>query len=208
MEDVLDLYHLPPKPAEPVVGMDETSKQLIEETRLPLSPEPGQLERFDYEYKRNGVTNLFMFCAPFEGWRQVKVTDRRTKADWAECIRQLVDDWFPKAKRIHLVLDNLNTHDPASLYEFFQPAEAKRILDRIQFHFTPKHGSWLNVAEIELSLLARQCLAQRIPDKQTLKQQVTAWANQRNASEAKIDWQFTTNDARIKLKKLYPSIEG
>jgi hypothetical protein len=207
MEDVLDLYTWPYDPRYPQVCFDETSKQLIGETRVPLPAQPGQPERYDYEYVRNGVANLFMFFAPLHNWRHVKVTEHRTKQDWACCMRDLVDVHFPEAVRIRLVEDNLNTHDPAALYEVFEPAEAKRILERLEFHYTPKHGSWLNMAEIELSVLSGQCLDQRIPDLLCLQQEVAAWEADRNAAEATVNWRFTTADARIKLKRLYPSIE-
>jgi hypothetical protein len=207
MEDVLDLYTQPHDPQRPLVCFDETSKQLVGETRQPIPAAPGQPERYDYEYQRNGVSNLFMFFAPLEGWRHVKVTDRRTKADWAYCMRDLADVHFPTAVLIRVVEDNLNTHMPAALYEVFEPAEAKRILDRLEFHCTPKHGSWLNMAEIELSVLTRQCLDERIPDKTTLEQEVASWEQERNTSGATVDWRFTTSDARIKLKRLYPSIQ-
>ena len=207
MEDVLDLYTLPDDPHYPQVCFDETSKQLVGETRLPLPAQPGLPERYDYEYVRNGVANLFLFFAPLHNWRHVKVTERRTKQDWAYCMRDLVDVHFPDAVRIRLVEDNLNTHDPAALYEVFEPAEAKRILDRLEFHYTPKHGSWLNMAEIELSVLSSQCLDQRIPDLPCLEHEVAAWEADRNAAQATVNWRFTTADARIKLKRLYPSIE-
>jgi hypothetical protein len=207
MEEVLDLYTLPYDPHYPQVCFDETSKQLIGETRLPLPAEPGQPERYDYEYVRNGVANLFMFFAPLHNWRHIKVTEHRTKRDWAYCMRDLVDIHFPDAVKIRLVEDNLNTHDPVTLYEFFEPAEAKRILDRLEFHYTPKHGSWLNMAEIELSVLSGQCLDQRIPDLPGLEHEVAAWEADRNAAKATVNWRFTTADARIKLKRLYPSIE-
>jgi hypothetical protein len=205
MEDVLKLSTHARDPLRPLVYFDETSKQLIGETRQTLPALPGQPERYDYEYQRNGVCNLFMFFAPLEGWRHVKVTDRRTKADWAYCMRDLVDIHFPDAVLIRVVQDNLNTHDPSALYEVFEPAEARRILDRLEFHYTPKHGSWLNMAEIELSVLYRQCLDRRIPDKSTLETEVLAWEQSRNTHGASVDWRFTTDDARIKLKKLYPS---
>jgi transposase len=185
--------------------MDETSKQQIMEVRRPVASQPGQTYRYDSEYKRNGVSNLFMFFAPLEGWRHVKVTDRRTKVDWAVAMRELVDERFPNAERITVVMDNLNTHCPSSLYEAFAPAEAKRILNRLDLHYTPKHGSWLNMAESELSVLGRQCLSRRIPDQQTLRREVAAWETARNTKGSTIDWRFTTDDARIKLKKLYSS---
>lgn len=207
MEEVLDVYTRPDDPACPTVCFDETNKQLIGETRTPLPPQPGQLQRYDYEYERNGVNNLFMFFAPLQNWRHVKVTNRRTKADWAYCMQELVDLHFPQAPCIRVVQDNLNTHTPAALYEVFHPAEAKRILDRLEFHYTPKHGSWLNMAEIELSVLSRQCLDRRIPDTATLKREVAAWEQARNTQQATVNWRFTTADARIKLKRLYPSIQ-
>jgi hypothetical protein len=208
MEDVLDLYHEPYDPRYPMVNFDETSKQLISETRVPLPPTPGQVARYDYEYRRNGVRNLFLFFEPLRGWRHVKVTERRTKVDWAYCMKQLVDEFYPHAIRIRVVQDQLNTHNPAALYEVFEPKEAKRLLDRLEFHYTPKHGSWLNMAEIEFSVLSRQCLDQRIPDETTLQREVAAWEEARNANEAKVNWRFTTQDARIKLKRLYPSFQA
>jgi DDE superfamily endonuclease len=206
MEDVLDVYQRPPDPTRPLVGLDETSKQLTKEVRPPLPPLPGAPARYDTEYERNGVANLFMLCAPLLGWRQVTVTDRRTGVDWAGAIRELVDVHFPAAEKIVLVLDNLNTHAPASLYEAFEPAEAKRLWDKLELHYTPKHGSWLNVAEIELSALGRQCLDRRIPDQAALTEEVAAWVEERNAAAVTVDWQFTTADARIKLKHLYPTL--
>jgi len=206
MEDVLDVYTRPYEEGRPLVCMDETSKQQIMEVRAPIpATTGGQPRRYDSEYKRNGVSNLFMFFAPLDGWRHVKVTDRRTKTDWAMAIRELVDEHFPKAKKITLVMDNLNTHCPSSLYEAFAPDEAKRILNRLDLHYTPKHGSWLNMAEIELSVLGRQCLSRRIPDQQTLHREAAAWQTARNAKGSTINWRFTTDHARIKLKKLYPS---
>lgn len=207
MEDVLDVYKRPEDPRYPLVCFDESPEQLVSETRQSLPAVPGQPERYDYEYRREGVANTFMFFAPLQNWRTVKITDRRTKADWAECMRELADVHFPTAERITVVQDQLNTHDPACLYESFSPAEAKRILDRLEFHFTPKHGSWLNMAEIELSVLNRQCLNRRIPDKATLAQETAAWATNRNSKGATVNWRFTTTDARIKLKRLYPSID-
>jgi len=205
MEDVLDVYTRSYDEEHPLVCMDETSKQQIMEVRRPVVAKPGQEYRYDAEYQRNGVSNLFMFFAPLKGWRHIKVTDRRTKVDWAEAVRELVDVYFPKAKKITVVMDNLNTHCPSSLYEAFCPEEAKRILNRLDIHYTPKHGSWLNMAEIELSVLGRQCLSRRIPDQQTLQREIAAWEKNRNTKEATIDWRFTTEDARIKLKRLYPS---
>jgi uncharacterized small protein (DUF1192 family) len=206
MEDVLDVYTQPEDPQHPIVCFDETNKQLVDEVRQPLPTVPGQAERYDYEYKRNGVSNLFMFFAPLQGWRHVAVTDQRTKVDYAYCMRDLVDVYFPAAVLIRVVQDNLNTHVPSALYEAFEPAEAQRILARLEFHYTPKHGSWLNMAEIELSVLSQQCLDQRIADKVTLKQEVAAWQTERNDKGTTVDWRFTTSDARLKLKRLYPLI--
>lgn len=206
MEDVLEVYHRPHDPHCPLVCFDEGTKQQVKETRLPLPPQPGQLAKYDYEYERKGTSNLFMFFAPLEAWRHVKVTDRRTMIDWAQCMRDLVDIHFPDAETIVVVMDNLNTHKLASLYEAFPPAEARRIAERLEIHYTPKHGSWLNMAEIELSVLSRQCLKQRIPDQTTLQQEVNAWESQRNTAASTVDWRFTTHDARIKLKRLYPII--
>jgi len=208
MEDVLDVYKRPYDPKRPNVCLDETSKQLIGETRTPVPACPGQPVRYDYEYKRNGVANLFMICEPLVGKRHVKVTQRRTKIDWAYCVREMVDQIYPDAEQIVLVMDNLNTHNKSSLYEAFEPAEAKRIADKLEIHYTPKHGSWLDMAEIELGILARQCLSRRIDNMEQLKDEVAAWQTIRNTAEAKVNWRFTTEDARIKLKKLYPSIEA
>ena len=206
MEDVLDVYHLPYDPNFPVVCFDESSKQLVAEKRKSISAAPGQLERYDYEYQRNGVRNLFLFFSPLVSWRHIKITQQRTHRDWANCMKDLVDVHFPEATRIRLIQDNLNTHNPVFLYEVFEPTEAKRILDKLEFHFTPKHGSWLNMAEIEFSVLSRQCLNRRIGDEASLVQEINSWVNNRNHSQATVNWQFTTDDARIKLKKLYPSI--
>lgn len=206
MEDVLDVYKQPYDPLYPQVCFDECSKQLVAETRVPLPVEPGQPARYDYEYERHGVCNLFMISEPLRGWRHVEVTDRRTAIDYAEQMKYLVDECYPHAIKIRLVHDQLNTHVPASLYKAFEPSEAKRILDKLEIHYTPKHGSWLNMAEIELSVLARQCLGRRMPDKSSLQRQVAAWESHRNGHYHKIDWRFTTDDARIKLKRLYPSI--
>ena len=205
MEDVLDLYAEPYAPKRPLVCLDEKSIQLIAETRKPLPMEPGQPERFDYEYRRNGTRNLFVFFQPLAGWRHVKVTERRTKIDFAHCMKELVDVYFPEAEVIRVVQDNLNTHTPATLYEAFEPAEAKRILERLEFHYTPKHGSWLNMVEIEIATLKKQCLDRRIPDEDTLRHEIAAWEAPRNKRRATVDWRFTTADARIKLKRLYPS---
>jgi hypothetical protein len=205
MEDLLDLYAEPLDPARPVVGFDESSKQLVAETRLPLPLEPGHPERFDTEYARNGTANLFLLVQPRGGWRHVEVTDRRTKDDFAHQMQALVDRHFPDATVIRIVLDNLNTHTPAALYEAFPPAEARRILKKLEFHYTPVHGSWLNMAELEFSMLFRQCLGRRIPDRDTLTTEISAWETARNEQRATITWQFTVEDARCKLHRLYPS---
>jgi transposase len=206
MEDVLEVYHRPYAPEHPLVCFDEGTKQQVKETRLPQPPLPGQAAIYDYEYERNGTSNLFMFFAPLEAWRHLEVTDHRTMIDWAHCMRDLVDVHFPDAERVVVVMDNLNTHKLASLYEAFEPAEARRIAEKLEIHYTPKHGSWLNMAEIELSVLSRQCLNRRIPDQPTLKYEVLAWEAQRNAAASSVNWRFTTDDARIKLKRLYPTI--
>ena len=207
MEDVLDVYHRPYDEKRPLIALDESSKQLIGETVQPLPAEPGQPERFDYEYVRNGTANLFMLFAPLEGWRHVEVTDQRTAADFARILKELSDTHFPNAPKILLVQDNLNTHKPASLYEAFPAAEARRLVERFEWHYTPKHGSWLNMAESELSVVSSQCLDRRIPDKQTLTDEVAAWQAERNRKHTKADWQFTTADARVKLRRLYPVIQ-
>lgn len=204
MEDVLTVYKREYNPDMPVVCMNETSKQLIKETRLAISAKPGKLARYDYEYERNGTCSLFMFYDPFGGKRFVSVTDRRTKIDWATQIKDLLDIRYSDTKKVILVMDNLNTHTGASLYEAFEPQEARRLLDRLEIHYTPKHGSWLNIAEIELRILNGQCLKRRIPDKGTLSSEVAVWQEKRNSDQAKVDWQFTAEDARIKLKRLYP----
>ena len=187
--------------------LDETSKQQVKETRQARPSRPAAAHAYDYEYQRNGVSNLFRVFAPLEGWRRVEVTDRRTKADWARVVWKLVDEDYPDKDRIVLVMDNLNTHHPASLYDAFEPAEARRIAERLEIRYTPKHGSWLNVAEIELGILARQCLARWIPDQDALRRESKTWQDQRNQDTIKVDWRFTTADARIKLKSLYPSIQ-
>jgi hypothetical protein len=206
MEDVLEVYQRPHDPQRPLVCFDEGTKQHVKETRLPLSPKPGQAAKYDYEYERNGTSNLFMFFAPLDAWRHVKVTDRRTMIDWAHCMRDLVDVHFPDADRIVVVMDNLNTHKLASLYQAFPPAEARRMAEKLEIHYTPKHGSWLNMAEIELSVLSRQCLNRRLPDQSTLRLEISAWETQRNDAASTVNWRFTTADARVKLKRLYPSI--
>ncbi len=207
MEDVLDVYHRPYDPRRPQVCMDEASKQLLDEVRQPRPAIPGHPAQVDYEYERKGVANLFLFCEPLRGWRSVTVTERRTKVDWAYAIKALLEEQYPTAERVVLVMDNLNTHAPGSLYEAFPPAEAKRLADRLEIHHTPKHGSWLNMAEIELSVLSRQCLDQRLADPAVLRAEVVAWQQQRNAAAGRVNWRFTTADARIRLKHLYPSLQ-
>jgi len=204
MEDILEVYQRPYDPHRPLVCLDETSKQLTAETRVPIAAKPGRPSRHDYEYRRNGTANLFMTFAPLEGWRHVKVTDRHTAADYAQVLKELSDTHFPGSAKITLVQDNLNTHKPASLYEVFPPAEARRLVERFEWHYTPKHGSWLDMAVSELGVLSFQCLDRRIPDQQVLKQEVEAWVADRNSKHAKANWQFTTADARVKLKRLYP----
>ncbi len=206
MEDILEVYQRPYDRQRPLVCLDESSKQLIAETRVPIAAKPGQPGRHDYEYRRNGTANLFMMFAPLEGWRHVKVTDRHTAVDYAQVLKELSDTHFPGSAKIVLVQDNLNTHKPASLYEAFPPAEARRLVERFEWHYTPKHGSWLDMAESELGVLSSQCLDRRIPDQQVLKDEVEAWEADRNRKHAKADWQFTTADARVKLKHLYPAI--
>jgi hypothetical protein len=216
MEDVLDVYTRPHEESRPLVCLDETSKQLIAETRTPLPMAPGQPARYDYEYKRiscasarapgDGTASLFMLFAPLEGWRHVEVKDRRTSKDYAHVLKDLSDVFFAKAEKIVLVQDNLSTHTPAALYEAFEPQEARRLVERFEWHYTPKHGSWLNMAEAELAILAKQGLDQRIKDQAALKAVVTAWLAGRNAHHAKANWRFTAKDARIKLKSLYPAL--
>lgn len=208
MEDILDIYKLPHDENKPLVCMDETSKQQVKEVRNPIPMQTGKPERFDTEYERNGVSSVFMFFAPLDGWRHVEVTDRRTAKDWALQLKKLVDEYYPEAEIIRLVMDNLNTHTKASLYKAFEPEEANRIANKIEIHYTPKHGSWLNMAEIELSILSRQCLNRRISEQAVLKTEILSWEKKRNQIEAKMDWQFTTADARVKLKKLYPTISA
>jgi len=208
MEDVLEVYTRGQSPAYPLVCMDEQSTQLVKETRTPLPAQPGEPAKHDYEYERNGTAANFMFTAPLENWRRVSVRERKTKLDWAQEIRQLAGTDFPDAAKIVLVMDNLNTHTPGALYEAFAPQEARRILERLEIHHTPKHGSWLNMAEIELSVLTRQCLDRRMPDLAALRSEAAAWNTSRNASGKGVDWRFTTSDARVKLKRLYPVIKG
>ncbi len=206
MEDVLEVYQRPEDARFPLICFDETPVQLVSETRQRIPARKGRRERYDYEYRREGTANLFMFFAPLLNWRHVKVTAQRTKMDWAACIDELVYQHFPNAERCVLVEDQLNTHNPAALYQAFEPAKARSILDRLELHFTPKHGSWLNMAEIEFSILSRQCLSGYIPSRDVLASEVLAWETQRNTRNATVDWRFTTADARIKLKKLYPVI--
>jgi len=205
MEDVLDLYAEPYDASRPVVNFDEKSKQLVAEKRAVIAAKPGRAARFDYEYRRNGVSNLFAFCEAHAGWRHIAVTERHTKQDFAAQMKWLVDEHYPQAERIRVVMDNLSTHRPAALYERFAPEEARRILRKLEFHYTPKHGSWLNLVEIELSVLERQCLNRRIPDAVTLQREVAAYQARRNKEKATITWNFTVDDARRKLKRLYPS---
>ena len=205
MEDVLDLYAEPCDPSQPRVCFDECPYQLLDEVREPLPPQPGQPARQDCEYEREGPCNLFVFLEPNLGWRHIEVTKRRTKQDFAQAMKALVDVHFPDAPLIRVVLDNLNTHTPASLYEAFPPEEARRILRRLEFHYTPKHGSWLNMAEIELSVLGRQCLDQRLPSMQRVQAVIAPWQQGRNAHQVQVKWRFTTADAREKLHRLYPS---
>lgn len=207
MEETLNVYQRPYDERRPLVCFDEATKQLVKHVNAPISAKPGQPEIIDYEYERNGTGNLFMLNEPLTGRRMVLVTARRTAVDYAEAIRYLVDEMCPNAEKIILVHDNLNTHKPASLYEAFPPEEARRILDKLEIHYTPKHGSWLNMAEIELSVLGRQCLGQRIPDMKTLATEVAAWTRDRNEKQIRVDWQFTTADARVKLKRLYPVLQ-
>jgi hypothetical protein len=208
MEDVLELYHQPYDPARPLVCMDETSKQLVGETRTPIAAGPGRPRRIDYEYERRGTADLFMFTEPLGNWRCVEVTKTRTRIDWALQMKNLVDVYYPEATTIRVVMDNLNTHTLGSLYEAFQPEEARRIAEKLELHYTPKHGSWLNVAEIELRVLTVQCLNRRIPDAAALCREVHAWEADRNASGARVDWQFKSDDARIQLKHLYPRLQA
>jgi hypothetical protein len=206
MEDVLAVYQRPFDPKRPLVCMDEISKQLVADSRPPLPLQPEKPERYDYEYVRHGTANTFMFFAPLLSWRHLKVTAQRTRIDWAEAMREVIDVHFPDAETVVVVMDNLNTHGPASFYEAFEPAEARRLAEKLEIHYTPKHGSWLNMAEIELAVFDRQCLDRRIPDQALLEQEAAAWEIERNTAESTVDWRFTTADARVKLKRLYPSI--
>jgi DDE superfamily endonuclease len=208
MEEILDVYHRPSSPAKPLVCLDESSKQHVMETRQPMTAAPGQMHRYDYDYARNGVSNLCMLFAPFEGWRHVTVTDRCTTVDFACCIKDLLPLHSPAAERVTIVMDHLNTPQPSALYAAFAPAEATSLVDRCDFHSTPKHGRWLNMAEIACSALQRQCLDRRIPDQETLREEIAAWEERRNEQEVAVNWRFTTADARIRLKRLYPSIKN
>lgn len=207
MEDVLEVYKRPYDPKRPVVCMDEQPTQLLKETRKKIPVEPGRPERMDYEYERNGTAVNFMFTEVLGGWRKVNIRERRTAMDWAHEMKELLDEDYPEAQKVVLVCDNLNTHKTASFYEAFEPQEARRLIERLEIHYTPKHGSWLNVAEIELSIFTQQCLDRRIPDVQTLREEAKAWYRKRNAGQKSVDWQFTTEKARIKLKRLYPQIQ-
>ncbi len=208
MEEVLEVYQRPYDPRRPLICMDEIPQQLLANVEEPLPMEPGCPLREDYEYERNGVSHLFLFFEPLAGKRHIRVSERRTKVDWAYAMRYLADELYPDAEVIVVVMDNLNTHGPASFYEAFAPAEARRLRERFEFHYTPKHGSWLNMAEIELSALVRTCLNRRIPDQATLYRETQAWADERNQKAVRVDWRFTTADARIKLKHLYPKIQA
>jgi len=208
MEDVLEVYHRPYDEKRPVVCLDEATKQLVGEVVAPVPAEPGRPERYDYEYVRNGTANLFMISEPLLGWRAVQVTERRTAVDFAEVVRWLVEEVHEDAEKVVLVMDNLNTHRIASLYEAFEPGRARRIAEKLEIHYTPVHGSWLNMAEIELSVLARQCLDRRIGSREELEREVAAWEEGRNERQVEVDWQFTTADARIKLRRLYPAIQS
>jgi DDE superfamily endonuclease len=205
MEDVLDLYAAPDEPLRPQVCFDELPYQLVSEVRTPLPAAPGQVERYDYEYHREGTCNLFVVFAPQRGWRHAAVTERRTAVDFAGQMKWLVDEAFPEAEVIRVVLDNLSTHTPAALYEAYEAAEARRIVEKLEFHYTPKHGSWLNMVEIELGVLSRQCLERRLGSIERVRQEVAAWEQQRNAARARVNWRFKITDARIKLSHLYPS---
>lgn len=208
MEDILDLYAEPYHPHYPVICFDEVSYQLISEKRRPLPLQPGKPVRYDYEYRREGTCNLFLFLQPLAGWRHVKVTQQRTKQDFAHCMKDMIDDHLPEAKRIRVVLDNLNTHTPAALYETFAPDEARRLVRKLEFHYTPKHSSWLNMAEVEISVLSGQCLDRRLGQVATVENEIAAWQQERNARKAVIDWSFTITKARDKLKRLYPELSS
>jgi len=206
MEDVLDVYHRPYDPLRPQVCLDEASKQLISETRPSIRPQPGRVRRVDAEYHRNGTASVFMMTVPLEGKRHVCVREHRKREDFAEVVRELCDELYPEAEKIVLVMDNLNTHNTASLYEAFKPQEARRLAEKLEIHYTPKHGSWLNMAEIELSVLSRQCMDDYFETQEQLAEQIATWERSRNENNVGIDWRFTTADARIKLRRLFPSI--
>jgi hypothetical protein len=208
MENVLEVYKRPYDPKHPVVCMDEKPKQLVRETRRPIACSKGRAECYDYEYERNGTANVFMFVEPLRGWRRVEVTERRTRIDWAQQVKQLIDLDYKKARKITLVMDNLNTHSPASLYEAFEPAEARRLIEKLEIIHTPKHGSWLNVAEVELAALEKQSIGGRLPDRESLSTRSKTWEQDRNQAKLKVNWQFRTGDARIKLRRLYPQIQN
>jgi hypothetical protein len=205
MEDLLETYKRPYDPRYPVICLDETSRQLIAETRPSLPPKPGHVKKTDFEYRRHGTVNLFMMFEPWTGWRHVEVTSHRRRCDFAECVRKLIDEYCPQAEKVVLVMDNLNTHTIGSLYEAFSPDEARRLAEKLEIHYTPKHGSWLNMAEIEIGILSRQCLAKYIDTRAKMEREISSWETVRNDSQNTVDWQFTTKDARIKLKRLYPS---
>ena len=207
MENILDFYQQPLDPRFPVVNMDEQSVQLLEESRVPIPGGPGRVKRVDHEYRRNGTALIFLFTEALREWRGVSVRERRTAVDWAEEVKMLLETVYPEAEQVILICDNLNIHRLTSLYKAFDAAEARRLSKRVALHHTPVHGSWLNIAEIELSVLTRQCLSRRIPDLETLKQETTAWASHRNAASKGVDWRFTTDDARIRLKRLYPQVQ-
>lgn len=207
MEDILDVYQRPYDPLHPVVCLDETSRQLIEETRVPIAVKPGEPKKVDYEYRRNGVVDLFMIFEPLAGQRHVMITDSRKRTDFANCIEMIEDEYYPNCEKIVLVMDNLNTHSIASLYTAFPPEKARRLAERLEIHYTPKHASWLDMAEIEIGIMSRQCLSDYLASKDKIESEVLAWCKKRNSNNSKVDWQFTTSDARIKLKRLYPIID-
>lgn len=207
MEDILDVYQRPYNPLYPVVCLDETSRQLIEETRVPIAVKPGEPKKVDYEYRRNGVVDLFMIFEPLAGQRHVMITDSRKRTDFANCIEMIEDEYYPSCEKIVLVMDNLNTHSIASLYTAFPPEKARRLAEKLEIHYTPKHASWLDMAEIEIGIMSRQCLSDYLANKDKIEAEVLAWCTKRNSNNSKVDWQFTTSDARIKLKRLYPIID-
>lgn len=207
MEDILDVYQRPYNPLYPVVCLDETSRQLIEETRVPIAVKPGEPKKVDYEYRRNGVVDLFMIFEPLAGQRHVMITDSRKRTDFANCIQMIEDEYYPNCEKIVLVMDNLNTHSIASLYTAFPPKKARRLAEKLEIHYTPKHASWLDMAEIEIGIMSRQCLSDYLANKDKIEAEVLAWCTKRNSNNSKVDWQFTTSDARIKLKRLYPIID-